>query len=154
MRCRQARDVLLILLSLPFALVGSMWVLWALGFNQSVATIVGLIALAGLAVQTGMVMWLYLDLAWTRRRAAGGVQTPGDLRDAIREGALLRPRPKMMTAFTVMGGLLPIMLGSGAGSELLRRVAAPMVGGIMSTSLLILIVLPALYFLAHGRDTN
>ena len=131
--------------------MGGVWLIWWLGYNVSVAVAVGFIALAGVAAETGVVMLVYLDQAWVRRRevaqAEGRNVTLTDLREAVIEGALLRLRPKMMTVATIIVGLLPIMHGAGTGSEVMRRIAAPMVGGIVSATLLTLVVIPAVYLL-------
>jgi len=152
---RKARDVLLILGALPFALVGGVWLLYLLDYDLSIAAVVGFIALAGVATETGVVMVMYLEHAWaerSRRREAEGRQpTRTDLREAIVEGALLRLRPKLMTVITIIVGLLPIMWGSGTGSEVMRRIAAPMVGGMVSATVLTLVILPALYLIVNGR---
>jgi Cu(I)/Ag(I) efflux system membrane protein CusA/SilA len=151
---RNARDVGLILFALPFALVGGIWLLYLLGYELSIAAAVGFIALAGVAAETGVVMIMYLDHAWAarRRRAAAESREPTrrELREAIVEGALLRLRPKLMTVITIIAGLLPIMWGSGAGSEVMRRIAAPMVGGMVSATVLTLVILPSLYLLLNG----
>jgi len=123
--------------------------MWLLGYNMSVAVAVGFIALAGVAAETGVVMLIYLDHAWetikAQRAAEGGKPTLADLYAAIMEGAVERVRPKMMTVVAIMAGLLPIMWGSGTGSEVMRRIAAPMVGGMISSTILTLIVIPAIY---------
>ncbi len=151
---RNARDVLLILGALPFALVGGVWLLYALDYDLSIAAAVGFIALAGVAAETGVVMVMYLEQAWSehRRRARheGREPTRADLRAAIVAGALLRLRPKLMTVVTIIVGLLPIMWGSGTGSEVMRRIAAPMVGGMISATVLTLLILPALYLIVNG----
>jgi Cu(I)/Ag(I) efflux system membrane protein CusA/SilA len=147
---RKLADVLLVLGTLPFALVGGFWLLWALGYHLSVAVAVGFIALAGVAAETGVVMLLYLEHAW-RDRLDRNETTVSALRDAIVDGALLRLRPKLMTVVTIMAGLLPIMLGGGTGSEVMRRIAAPMVGGMVSATVLTLIVIPSAFLLWHGR---
>jgi Cu(I)/Ag(I) efflux system membrane protein CusA/SilA len=142
--------------ALPFALVGGVWLLWALSYDLSVAVGVGFIALAGVAAETGVVMLVYLHHAWDARlaasRAAGRAPTDDDLRAAVEEGALLRVRPKLMTVTCIIAGLLPIMWGSGAGSEVMRRIAAPMVGGMASATLLTLVVVPAAFLLWARRD--
>lgn len=148
---RRLRDVLLILGALPLCLVGGYWLMWLLGYRISVATAVGLIALAGVAAETGVVMMLYLNNAWEARLSNGKPASMADLREAIVAGALLRLRPKLMTVITIIAGLLPIMLGTGAGSEVMRRIAAPMVGGMVTAVLLTLLVVPALYLLVHRR---
>jgi copper/silver efflux system protein len=151
---RNARDVLLILGALPFALVGGVWLLYLLGYDVSIAAAVGFIALAGVATETGVVMVMYLEHAWADRRRqaseAGREPTRQELRDAIVEGALLRLRPKLMTVITIIVGLLPIMWGSGTGSEVMRRIAAPMVGGMVSATLLTLVIIPSMYLIVNG----
>jgi Cu(I)/Ag(I) efflux system membrane protein CusA/SilA len=152
---RKASDVLLILGALPFALVGGVWLLYLLDYDLSIAAAVGFIALAGVAAETGVVMVMYLEHAWAARRqraaAEGRAPTQPELREAIVEGALLRLRPKLMTVITVIVGLLPIMWGSGTGSEVMRRIAAPMVGGMVTATVLTLVILPSLYLIANGR---
>ena len=152
---RNARDVVLILGALPFALVGGVWLLYLLGYDLSIAAAVGFIALAGVAAETGVVMLMYLNHAWddarARAQAAARAATFDELRAAIVEGALLRLRPKLMTVITIIVGLLPIMWGQGTGSEVMRRIAAPMVGGMVSATVLTLLILPALFLLVHGR---
>ena len=147
-------DSLIVLLSVPFALVGGVWLLWWLAYSWSVAVVVGVIALAGVAAETGVVMLVYLDQAWhetlAQRKAAGQLPTRQDLYRAIMTGAAERVRPKMMTVVTVMAGLLPIMWGTGTGSEVMRRIAAPMVGGTLSSTLLTLLVIPVLYALTRA----
>ncbi|MDE2310431.1 MAG: efflux RND transporter permease subunit, partial [Betaproteobacteria bacterium] len=144
-------EALIVMLSVPFALVGGVWLLWLLGYNLSVAVVVGFIALAGVAAETGVVMLIYLEHAWeqikAKRAAEGQEPTPGDLYAAVMEGAVERVRPKMMTVVAIMAGLLPIMWGTGTGSEVMRRIAAPMVGGMISSTLLTLLVIPAIYAL-------
>jgi Cu(I)/Ag(I) efflux system membrane protein CusA/SilA len=137
------------MLSLPFALVGGLWLMWWLGYNLSVAVVVGFIALAGVAAETGVVMLIYLNQALDERRARkaaeGGVLTLADLYDAIMEGAVERVRPKMMTVVAIMAGLLPIMWSTGSGSEIMQRIAVPMIGGMVSSTLLTLVVIPAVF---------
>ncbi len=146
---RRLTETVIVMLSVPFALVGGVWLMWLLGYNMSVAVAVGFIALAGVAAETGVVMLIYLDHAWetgkARRAAQGGKLALVDLYEAIMEGAVERVRPKMMTVVAIMAGLLPIMWGSGTGSEVMRRIAAPMVGGMISSTILTLIVIPAIY---------
>jgi Cu(I)/Ag(I) efflux system membrane protein CusA/SilA len=139
-------EALLLLAALPFALVGGVWLLWLLGFDLSVAAAVGFIALAGVAAEFGVVMLLYLKNAWSAR-VRDGRTSESDLVEAIREGAVLRVRPKAMTVAVILGGLVPIMAGSGTGSEVMQRIAAPMVGGMISAPLLSMVVIPAAYFL-------
>jgi Cu(I)/Ag(I) efflux system membrane protein CusA/SilA len=142
------------MLSLPFALVGGLWLMWSLGFNLSVAVAVGFIALSGVAAETGVVMLIYLDNALSeRRRTAERERRPltrDDLTAAIMEGAVERVRPKMMTVVAIMAGLLPIMWSHGTGSEVMQRIAVPMIGGMVSSTVLTLIVIPAIYALVKG----
>jgi Cu(I)/Ag(I) efflux system membrane protein CusA/SilA len=152
---RRLTETLIVMLSVPFALVGGVWLVWALGYNLSVAVGVGFIALAGVAAETGVVMLIYLEQAWERIRRerldAGGVPCASDLYEAVMEGAVERVRPKMMTVVAIMAGLLPIMWSTGTGSEVMRRIAAPMVGGMVSSTVLTLVVIPAIYALVMGR---
>src|SRR5262245_41308889 len=147
-------ETLIVMCSLPFALVGGLWMLWAMGFNLSVAVAVGFIALAGVAAETGVVMLIYLDHALGRRRelAARGERllTRNDLTLAIMEGAVERVRPKMMTVVAIMAGLLPIIWSYGSGSEVMQRIAVPMIGGMGSSTVLTLVVIPAIYALVKG----
>ncbi|MDO8412170.1 MAG: efflux RND transporter permease subunit, partial [Gallionellaceae bacterium] len=152
---RRVTESLIVMLSVPFALVGGVWLMWALGYNMSVAVAVGFIALAGVAAETGVVMLIYLDHALNalqkERERTGQQFSLGDLYAAVMEGAVERVRPKMMTVVAIMAGLLPIMWSSGTGSEVMRRIAAPMVGGMISSTLLTLIVIPAIYALVQER---
>jgi Cu(I)/Ag(I) efflux system membrane protein CusA/SilA len=147
-------ETLIVMLSLPFSLVGGLWLLWALGFNLSVAVAVGFIALAGVAAETGVVMLLYLDHALREQKAKcaaeGGMFTRGDLKEAIVSGAVDRVRPKMMTVVAIISALLPIMWSTGTGSEVMQRIAVPMIGGMISSTVLTLIVIPAIYGLVKG----
>ena len=144
-------ETLIVMLSVPFALVGGVWLMWLLGYHFSVAVAVGFIALAGVAAETGVVMLIYLDHAWQATqaecRAAGRQPGAADLYAAIMSGAVERVRPKMMTVVAIMAGLLPIMWGKGTGAEVMSRIAAPMVGGMLSSTVLTLLVIPALYAL-------
>lgn len=140
-------ESLIVMGSLPFALVGSIWLMWVLGFNMSVAVAVGIIALLGLAAETGVVMLVYLDEAFARFKAENRLMSFADLRAAVSEGAVERVRPKLMTVATTLIGLLPIMFGHGTGSEVMKRIAAPMVGGLISSTILTLVILPAVYYL-------
>lgn len=146
---KRLTETLIVMLSVPFALVGGVWLMWALGYNLSVAVAVGFIALAGVAAETGVVMLIYLDHAWEeiKQKCYEAGRDPGlnDLYEAIMEGAVERVRPKMMTVVAIMAGLLPIMWGTGTGSEVMSRIAAPMVGGMISSTVLTLGVIPALY---------
>ena len=139
-------ETLIVMLSLPFALVGGIWFIWLLGYNWSVAVAIGFIALAGVAAETGVVMLIYLDHAW-KARVAEGRTSLRDLYAAVMEGGVERVRPKMMTVIAIMGGLLPILWGSGAGASVMKRIAAPMVGGMVSSTVLTLVVIPAIYSL-------
>jgi len=151
---RSVTDTMIVMLSLPFALVGGLWLMWWLDFNLSVAVAVGFIALAGVAAETGVVMLIYLNQALAeiqaRRAAEGWTLSRIDLREAIMEGAVERVRPKMMTVVAIMAGLLPIMWSTGTGSEIMQRIAVPMIGGMMSSTLLTLIVIPAIFGLVKG----
>jgi Cu(I)/Ag(I) efflux system membrane protein CusA/SilA len=142
------------MLSLPFSLVGGVWLMWWMGFNMSVAVAVGFIALAGVAAETGVIMLIYLDHAWDEVRAevaaAGRVPTRADLYRAIMVGAVERVRPKMMTVVAIMAGLVPILWSTGAGSEVMQRIAVPMIGGMVSSTVLTLVVIPAVYALVKG----
>ena len=131
--------------SLPFALIGGIWLLYLLNYNLSVAVVVGFIALAGLAAETGVVMLVYLDETFERRRLQGKMNAPGDLEAAIIEGAVERVRPKLMTVCTTLIGLLPVMLGTETGSQVMKRIAGPMVGGLISSTILTLVIIPAVY---------
>ena len=155
---RRLTETLIVMLSVPFALVGGVWLMWWLDYNLSVAVAVGFIALAGVAAETGVVMLIYLDHAWqtvqARCRTEGRTPTAEDLYAAVMEGAVERVRPKMMTVVAIMAGLLPIMWGTGTGSEVMSRIAAPMVGGMISSTVLTLAVIPALYALIKQWQLN
>ena len=140
-------EAAIVMLAVPFSLVGAFWLLAILGYNLSVAVWVGIIALAGLDAETGIVMLLYLDLAWKERAPA----TPAEAREAIFHGAVRRIRPKMMTVTTILAGLLPVLWSHGAGADVMKRIAAPMVGGVVTSALLELVVYPALYLIWRGR---
>lgn len=152
---RRISETLIVMLSVPFALIGGVWLMWLLNYNMSIAVAVGFIALAGVAAETGVVMLIYLDHAWKKlckkRESSGRQPTSADLYQAVMEGAVERVRPKMMTVVAIMAGLLPIMWNSGTGSEVMRRIAAPMVGGMISSTILTLIVIPAIYALVKNR---
>ncbi len=151
---RRVTETLIVMLSVPFALVGGFWLMWWLGFNLSVAAAVGFIALAGVAAETGVVMLLYLDNALTelklQREREGRPFTSDDLYAAIMSGAVERVRPKMMTVAAIMAGLLPIMWAHGAGAEVMQRIAVPMIGGMVSSTVLTLVVIPAIYAMVKG----
>ena len=148
---KSVSETLIVMLSLPFALVGGIWFIWALGYNWSVAVAIGFIALAGLAAETGVVMLMYLDHAWAAKSAAGQRPTLRHLYDAVMEGAVARLRPKLMAVGTTIIGMLPILWGSGEGGTVMRRIAAPMIGGMVSSTVLTLLVIPAIYSLWKER---
>jgi len=148
---RSVGESLIVMLSLPFAIVGGVWIVWALGYNWSVAVAIGFIALAGVAAETGVVMLIYLDHAWAERRRVSERPTVRELYEAVIEGAVERVRPKMMTVTAIMAGLLPILWGSGTGASVMKRIAAPMVGGMVSSTILTLVVIPAVYSLWKER---
>ncbi len=151
---RKLTETLIVMLSLPFALVGGVWLMWWMGFNMSVAVAVGFIALAGVAAETGVVMLIYLDQAMAEVRAQRNAErrafTRADLYEAIMLGAVERVRPKMMTVVAIMAGLVPILWSAGAGSEVMQRIAVPMIGGMVSSTVLTLVVIPAIYALVKG----
>ena len=148
---RSFSDAALVLAAVPFSLVGGFWLMWSLGYSMSVATAVGFIALAGVASEFGVVMLIYLKTAHARRLAEGEPDNEETLLSAIREGAVLRVRPKAMTVAIVLAGLIPMMLGHGTGSEVMSRIAAPMVGGMVTAPLLSMLVIPAAWYLIHRR---
>ncbi|MES1259757.1 MAG: efflux RND transporter permease subunit, partial [Gemmatimonadota bacterium] len=145
-------ETLIVMLSVPFALVGGLWFIWLLHYNWSVATAIGFIALAGVAAETGVVMLIYLDHAWADVAKRTRTPTMQDLYDAIIQGAVSRVRPKVMTVTAIMAGLLPILWSTGAGASVMKRIAAPMVGGMITSSVLTLLVIPAIYSLWRERD--
>jgi Cu(I)/Ag(I) efflux system membrane protein CusA/SilA len=155
---KRVSDTLIVMLSVPFSLVGGIWFLWALGYNMSVAVAVGFIALAGVAAETGVVMIVYLNNAWeeTKERCSAEGRRPSlaELGDAVMAGAVERVRPKVMTVVTTIAALVPIMWIDGTGSEVMRRIAAPMVGGMISSTILTLVVIPAIYMLVKTRETE
>jgi Cu(I)/Ag(I) efflux system membrane protein CusA/SilA len=148
---RSAIKTVIVLLAVPFSLVGAIWILYLLNYNLSVAVWVGLIALAGLDAETGVVMLLYLDLAYAQWQERGQMRNPADLRDAIYHGAVKRVRPKAMTATVIIAGLLPILWSHGAGADVMKRIATPMIGGVGTSALMELAVYPAIYFLWRSR---
>ena len=154
---RRVTESLIVMLSVPFAAVGGLWLMWWLNFNLSVAVAVGFIALAGVAAETGVVMLIYLDHALkelqAKRAAEGAAFTRDDLYAAIMTGAVERVRPKMMTVAAIMAGLLPIMWSHGTGAEVMQRIAVPMIGGMVSSTLLTLIVIPAIYAVVKSGST-
>jgi Cu(I)/Ag(I) efflux system membrane protein CusA/SilA len=150
---RSVGETLIVMLSLPFALVGGIWLIWLLGYNWSVAVAIGFVALAGVAAETGVVMLIYLDHAW-KARVVAGRRSVLDLYEAVMEGGAERVRPKMMTVTAITAGLLPILWGAGAGASVMKRIAAPMVGGMFSSTILTLLVIPAIYSLWRQRETS
>ncbi|GAK19261.1 cobalt-zinc-cadmium resistance protein CzcA [Vibrio sp. JCM 19053] len=153
---RRVGEVMIIMLTLPLAMVGGLWLMHYLGYNLSIAVGVGFIALAGVAVEIGVIMLVYLNQAWHYTKLDAKEQSKSlnedDLSNSIREGAGLRVRPVMMTVLTVIIGLIPIMYGEGTGSEVMQRIAAPMIGGMASALLLTLLVLPAIFKLWKTRE--
>lgn len=149
---RRFDEALLIMATLPFAVIGGFWFIYFLGHDISVASAVGFIALAGVAAEFGVVMLLYLKQAWEQRLESGAAPSVALLGEAIREGAVQRVRPEAMTVFVILGGLLPIMLSSGTGSEVMQRIAAPMVGGMITAPLLSMFLVPVAYQLMRQRS--
>jgi Cu(I)/Ag(I) efflux system membrane protein CusA/SilA len=141
----------IVLLAVPFSLVGAFWAIYLLGYNLSVAVWVGIIALAGLDAETGVVMLLYLDLAYEDWKKRGLMRNSEDLRDAIYHGAVKRVRPKAMTACVIIAGLAPILWSHGAGADVMKRIATPMVGGVITSTLMELLVYPAIFFIWRSR---
>ena len=139
---------MIVMLSLPFGLIGALWAVWLADYNFSVAVAVGLIALGGIAIETAVIMLLYIDAQVRKVNPS----TISELRDAIADGALLRVRPKLMTVLTILVGLAPIFLSDGLGADVMRRIALPMIGGILTTLMLSLIVIPTVYYLWVGRE--
>jgi Cu(I)/Ag(I) efflux system membrane protein CusA/SilA len=150
---RRWDEAVLIMATLPFALAGGVWLLWLLGHNVSVASAVGFLALSGVAAEFGVVMLMYLKHAWEARIAAGHT-TQQDLLDAIAEGAVLRVRPKAMTVAVIVAGLVPIMIGAEAGSDVMQRIAAPMIGGMITAPLLSMLVVPAVFLVLRSRTLS
>jgi Cu(I)/Ag(I) efflux system membrane protein CusA/SilA len=149
---RSITKTAIVLLAVPFSLVGSFWLLYILNYNMSIAVWVGIIALAGLDAETGVVMLLYLDLAYEKWKKEELLKTKKDLKDAIMFGAVKRIRPKIMTVSVILAGLIPIMFSSGTGADVMKRIAAPMVGGVISSTILELIIYPAIYMIWRGRS--
>ena len=144
---RSVAESVIVMLALPFSLVGGIWFLWLLGYNTSVAVWVGFIALAGVAAETGVVMLIYLDEAFHRRSLEGRMRTAGDVAEAVRDGALERLRPVIMTVTAIIAGLAPILWSTGTGADVMKRIASPMVGGMLTATVLTLVVIPAIYLL-------
>jgi Cu(I)/Ag(I) efflux system membrane protein CusA/SilA len=148
---RSAIKTAIVLLAVPFSMVGAIWILYLLDYNLSVAVWVGLIALAGLDAETGVVMLLYLDLAYEQWIKEGKMWKLTDLRDAIYHGAVKRVRPKAMTAAVIIAGLLPILWSHGAGADVMKRIATPMIGGVVTSTIMELAVYPAIFFIWRSR---
>jgi len=151
---RSVAKTAIVLLAVPFSLVGSFWLLYSLGYNLSIAVWVGIIALAGLDAETGVVMLLYLDLAYQKWKADGRMNTRDDLKASIMEGAVKRIRPKIMTVSVILAGLVPIMFSTGTGADIMKRIAAPMVGGVITSTILELLIYPAIFLLWKRRMTE
>ncbi len=149
---KSVTKTIIVLLAVPFSLVGSFWLLYLLNYNMSIAVWVGIIALAGLDAETGVVMLLYLELAYDKWKKEGKLAGIADLKDAIMFGAVKRIRPKIMTVGVILAGLIPVMFSHGAGSDVMKRIAAPMVGGVITSTILELIIYPAIYMLWKGRE--
>jgi hypothetical protein len=145
MHFRNFTEVLIVLLSIPFALTGSIWLMWALDYHLSTAVWIGIIALVGLAAQTGIVMIVYIDNAYERRRAAGKIRDLSDIIWAHMEGTVQRVRPKLMTVATMLAGLIPLLWATGSGADVMKRIAAPMVGGLLTSAFLTLEIIPVIY---------
>jgi Cu(I)/Ag(I) efflux system membrane protein CusA/SilA len=143
---------MIVLLAVPFSLVGSFWLLYLLNYNMSIAVWVGIIALAGLDAETGVVMLLYLDLAHEKWRKEGKLKSLQDLRESVMYGAVKRIRPKIMTVSVILAGLIPIMFSHGTGADVMKRIAAPMVGGVVTSTILELVIYPAIYMIWRGRE--
>jgi Cu(I)/Ag(I) efflux system membrane protein CusA/SilA len=154
MNTRSVTKTAIVLLAVPFSLVGAFWLLWLLGYNMSVAVWVGLIALAGLDAETGVVMLLYLDHAWEKFRTEHRMNNMRDLHDAVIEGAVGRVRPKIMTVCAILFGLLPIMWSPAqqAGADVMKRIAAPMIGGVVTSAILELLIYPVIYVIWRKRE--
>ncbi|MEE8488268.1 MAG: CusA/CzcA family heavy metal efflux RND transporter, partial [Gemmatimonadota bacterium] len=151
---RNVPESLIVMTALPFSLVGGIWFLWMLGYNTSVAVWVGFIALAGVAAETGVVMLIYLDEAYRKRKSEGRMTSASDIAEAVREGALERLRPVVMTVTAIIAGLMPILWGTGTGADVMKRIASPMVGGMVSATVLTLVVIPAVYVLWRRGQIN
>jgi len=151
---KRIEETLIVMLTLPFALIVGYWLMFVLGYNMSVASAVGFIALAGVAAEFGVIMLIYLNNVAKERALKNELNTPADLRSAIIEGAVMRVRPKAMTVAVIIAGLIPVMIGSGAGSEVMQRIAAPMIGGMITAPLLSLFIIPAVYYLWQSRVLN
>jgi len=151
---RSVTESVIVMLSLPFALVGGVWLMWLLGYNMSVAVAIGFIALAGVAAETGVIMLIYLDQEYHARELRGAMRSRKDIDAAVEHGAVDRVRPKMMTVVAIMAGLIPILWSQGVGADVLKRIAAPMVGGMLTSTVLTLAVIPSIYSLWKERLLN
>ena len=151
---KNVQESLIVMFSLPFALVGGIWFLYILNYNLSVAVGVGFIALAGVSAEIGVIMLTYLDRSYKERSMHGEMRNLNDLKEAIFKGTALRIRPIFMTVSAIVAGLLPIMWGHGTGSQVMKRIAAPMVGGMVSSTILTLVVIPAIYYLWKNREVK
>jgi Cu(I)/Ag(I) efflux system membrane protein CusA/SilA len=149
---KSVTKTIIVLLAVPFSLVGSFWFLYLLGYNMSIAVWVGIIALAGLDAETGVIMLLYLELAHVEWARQGKLRSIPDLKDAVMHGAVKRIRPKIMTVGVILAGLIPVMFSHGAGSDVLKRIAAPMVGGVVTSTILELVIYPVIYMLWKGKE--
>ena len=149
---KSVTKTVIVLLAVPFSLVGSFWLLYFLNYNLSIAVWVGIIALAGLDAETGVVMLLYLDLAYERWKKEGRLRGIADLKEAIMFGAVKRIRPKVMTVSVILAGLVPIMFSHGTGSDVMKRIAAPMVGGVITSMIMELVIYPTIYLIWKGRE--
>jgi len=151
---KSVTETVIVMMSVPFALIGGIWYLFLLHYNMSIAVWVGLIALAGVAAETGSIMIVYLDEAYARRKAEGKMNNLSDLYDAVMEGAVQRLRPKLMTVGANIFGLLPVMLSVGTGADVMKRIAAPLIGGLTSSTILTLVVLPAIYTVWKSKSVS
>ncbi len=142
----------IVLLAVPFSLVGTVWLLYFLGYHMSIAVWVGVIALAGLDAETGIVMLLYLDLSYNRWHQEGRINSLRDIEDSVMEGAVKRIRPKIMTVSVILAGLVPILFSTGTGADVMKRIAAPMVGGVVTSTILELVIYPAIYVIWKERE--
>jgi Cu(I)/Ag(I) efflux system membrane protein CusA/SilA len=149
---RSVAKTMFVLLAVPFSLVGAFWLLYILNYNMSIAVWVGVIALAGLDAETGVVMLLYLELAHEKWKSDGRLKNLADLKDAVMFGAVKRIRPKIMTVSVILAGLIPIMFSHGTGADVMKRIAAPMVGGVITSTILELVIYPVIYMLWKGRE--
>jgi Cu(I)/Ag(I) efflux system membrane protein CusA/SilA len=141
-------------LAVPFSLIGSFWLLYLLNYNMSIAVWVGIIALAGLDAETGVVMLLYLDLAYEKWKKEGKMRNTDDLRESIMHGAVKRIRPKIMTVSVILAGLIPIMFSHGTGADVMKRIAAPMIGGVVTSTILELVIYSAIYMIWRSRSVG